>query len=143
MTIEIIQALPDTPAMAACYKLRLEVFVKEQGVPADEELDALDASSLHVLALCGGEPAGTARAFEKSPGIWKIGRVAVAEKFRKAGIGQVLMRGIEELCPAKNFALDAQTHALRFYEKLGYKAEGSEFMDAGIPHFHMRKTSGH
>ncbi|MDE2239609.1 MAG: GNAT family N-acetyltransferase [Rhodospirillales bacterium] len=119
----------------------MAVFVTEQGVPAAEELDELDATALHVLALWNGEPAGTARAIKKTQGLWKIGRVAVQAPFRKFGIGKALMQGIEAECPGGAFILDAQTHAIGFYERLGYAAEGPEFMDAGIPHRLMRKAA--
>ena len=139
--IEVIRAEPGSAALAACFELRLAVFVAEQNVPEEEELDELDDVALHVLVLHDGTPAGTARAVEKAPGLWKIGRVAVAAPFRKLGIGKIAMQGVEALCPGGSFVLDAQTHALGFYEKLGYAAEGPEFMDAGIPHRLMRKTA--
>ncbi len=138
--IEIIQPLSGSRELEACFAIRLAVFVDEQGVPPEEELDALDATATHVLALWNGEPAGTARAVEKAPGVQKIGRVAVAAQFRRYGIGKALMRGIEARLSAKAFLLDAQTHAIGFYEKLGYAAEGPEFLDAGIPHRLMRKS---
>jgi predicted GNAT family N-acyltransferase len=141
MVIEIIRALPGSAALQACFKLRLDVFVTEQNVPAEEELDTLDDVAVHVLVLHEGAPAATARAVEKAPGQWKIGRVAVAAAFRKHGLGKIVMQGIEEACPASAFMLDAQTHAIGFYEKLGYVAEGPEFLDAGIPHRLMRKPA--
>ncbi len=139
--IEIIRAMPGSPELEACFAIRMAVFVAEQNVPPEEELDALDEVAVHVLVLHGGQPAGTARAIEKSPGLWKIGRVAVAAPFRKHGIGKMVMQAIEAQLPASAFVLDAQTHAIGFYEKLGYVAEGPEFMDAGIPHRLMRKAA--
>ncbi|MBU6418991.1 MAG: GNAT family N-acetyltransferase [Proteobacteria bacterium] len=133
--------MPGTAELEACFAIRMAVFVAEQGVPAAEELDELDATALHVLALWSGQPAGTARALEKAQGLWKICRVAVQAPFRKFGIGQALMQGIETKCPGGAFMLDAQTHAIGFYERLGYVAEGPEFMDAGIPHRLMRKAA--
>lgn len=137
--IEITPVSFSSPQFESCLAIRIEVFVKEQDVPIEEELDALDSSALHVLALIDGKPVGTARAIEKQPGLWKIGRVAVCASYRQQGVGIALMHGIEGACPASRFTLSAQTHALKFYEKLGYVAEGAEFMDAGIPHFHMFK----
>ncbi|MDE1905221.1 MAG: GNAT family N-acetyltransferase [Rhodospirillales bacterium] len=137
--IEIIRAKPGSVELEACFAIRLTVFVAEQGVPPEEELDELDDTALHVLALWNGTPAGTARAVEKAPGLRKIGRVAVKAAFRKFGIGKALMQGIEAECPGSAFILDAQTHAIGFYERLGYAAEGEEFLDAGIPHRLMRK----
>ena len=139
--IEIIRALPGSDELAACFAIRMAVFVDEQKVPPEEELDALDAVAVHVLALWHGEPAGTARAVEKALGLRKIGRVAVAAPFRKYGIGKALMRGIEAHCTGCALVLEAQTHAIGFYEKLGYTAEGPEFLDAGIPHRLMRKPA--
>lgn len=139
--IEIVLALPGSPEMQACFAIRLAVFVDEQGVSPEEELDDLDAEAVHVLALWNGAPAGTARAVEKAPGMRKIGRVAVAARFRGYGIGKALMAGIEARCAGSAFMLDAQTHAIGFYERLGYAAEGPEFLDAGLPHRLMRKPA--
>ena len=137
--IEVIQVSFGSAQFESCQTIRIEVFVEEQGVSIEEELDVLDSSALHVLALIDGKPVGTARAVEKQPGLWKIGRVAVCASYRQQGVGVTLMRGIESTCPTSHFTLSAQTHALKFYEKLGYVAKGAEFMEAGIPHFHMFK----
>ncbi len=139
--IRVVRAVPGSAELAACLKLRFAVFVAEQGVPADQELDALDETALHVLALHGDDAVGTARAVEKAPGMWKIGRVAVAAPWRRRGIGKSLMRGVEAETRGRVFLLDAQTHAIGFYETLGYAAEGPEFLDAGIPHRLMRKAA--
>lgn len=137
--IRIIPAAFGTPAFASCLDIRMDVFVNEQNVPAEEELDEFDTAAIHILALVDDQAVGTARAVEKMQGLWKIGRVAVRAAYRGQGIGAALMRSIETACPANHFILSAQTHALRFYEQLGYKAEGAEFIDAGIAHRIMRK----
>lgn len=137
--IEVTPVSFGSPYFESCLAIRIEVFVEEQDVPREEELDALDLSALHVLALIDGKPVGTARAVEKEPGLWKIGRVAVRAPYRQQGVGGALIHGIEGACPTTRFMLSAQTHALKFYKKLGYFAEGTEFMEAGIPHFHMFK----
>lgn len=139
--IEIIRAVVGTPAYEACLAIRMDVFVAEQNVPAQEELDVFDQSAIHVLALVDGKPAGTARAVEKASGSWKIGRVAVRPAYRQQGIGVALMQAIEAACPAQHYTLSAQTHALDFYKKLGYAAEGEEFLEAGIPHYLMSKAA--
>jgi len=129
------------PEFAHCFELRLAVFVQEQNVPLEEERDEHDPAALHFLASEHGVALGTARVVLKNAGAAaKIGRVAVAKTARGRGIGAALMRHIETAVPAREFLLDAQTHALRFYERLGYRAEGEAFMEAGIPHRHMRKT---
>ncbi len=121
------------PDFAACFAIRLEVFVAEQNVPLEEEQDQHDPSALHFLALHNGQAAGTARALQL-PNTTKITRVAVLRLFRGLGIGAALMRHIEAHVPAARFMLDAQLQVLAFYTRLGYHAEGEVFNDAGIPH---------
>ncbi|MGW1723721.1 GNAT family N-acetyltransferase [Streptomyces sp. NPDC002306] len=137
----------------ACFTVRKEVFVVEQGVPEDIEYDAYDAVALHVLAIGDdGVPLGTGRllfgeeAAAKTGGdlsVGSLGRLAVARAARGLGVGAALVRGIEEAARARGLAavdLHAQTHALGFYERLGYVAYGPEFPDAGIPHRAMRRA---
>ena len=125
---------------AACFAIRVEVFVHEQNVPPEEERDEFDETALHFLAFDGPMPVATARVLLKAGGVAKITRVAVKKSSRGLGVGVALMRHIEQAVPAAEYRLDAQTQARRFYEMLGYRPEGEEFMEAGIPHFHMRKT---
>lgn len=139
--IEIIKVDFGTPEFDACMAIRIDVFVKEQNVPPDEESDALDNVAMHFLALVAGKPAGTARAVEKSPGVWKIGRVAVRPEYRDQSVGRALMCNVEAACPASHFTLSAQAHALKFYEKLGYRTDGEKFFEAGMPHYVMIKAA--
>ncbi|WBV43167.1 GNAT family N-acetyltransferase [Pseudoroseomonas cervicalis] len=134
-----------TPAdLEACFALRREVFVVEQKVPEALEYDEFDATALHVLARQGGVPAGTARVVLKEGGrVAKIGRVAVRQALRGQGLGAAIMRAIEAepaLEGAKELVLEAQSYAIPFYERLGYAAEGEEYLDVGIPHRLMRKA---
>ncbi|MER5751104.1 GNAT family N-acetyltransferase [Streptomyces sp. NPDC002088] len=137
----------------ACFAVRKEVFVGEQGVPEDIEYDAYDAVALHVLAVrddgvplgCGRLLYGEAAAAKTGgdPSVGSLGRLAVAQAARGLGVGAALVRGIEEAARARGLAavdLHAQTHALGFYERLGYEAYGPEFPDAGIPHRAMRRA---
>ncbi|GHE20044.1 GNAT family N-acetyltransferase [Halomonas urumqiensis] len=121
----------------AASELRRRVFIEEQQVPRDEEWDGRDADCRHFLALHLGEPVGTARLLPDA----HIGRVAVLSGLRGQGIGVLLMRAAiaaahREGHPAVELA--AQTHALPFYQRLGFQAFGNEFMDAGIAHRNMR-----
>jgi len=128
-----------------CFRLREEVFIIEQSVPVDMERDEYDATALHFLALIDAKPVGTARVVLKDNGtVAKIGRVAVRRSTRGIGIGKRLIAAIEEtpaLEGVDHFILEAQTHALQFYARMGYQAYGEEFMDAGIPHFRMKKRN--
>jgi predicted GNAT family N-acyltransferase len=129
------------PAFAHCFRIRLEVFVAEQNVPLEEERDEYDKTALHFLAMLDGIATGTARVVLKDTGaVAKISRVAVSKSARGLGIGAALIRHIENAVDSSQFLLDAQTHALVFYERLGYATYGEAFMEAGIPHRHMQKT---
>ncbi|WP_326723728.1 MULTISPECIES: GNAT family N-acetyltransferase [unclassified Streptomyces] len=137
----------------ACFAVRKEVFVGEQGVPEDIEYDAYDEGALHVLAVReDGVPLGTGRllygeaAAAKTDGdltVGSLGRLAVKRETRGLGVGAAIVVGIEDAARARGLAavdLHAQTHALGFYERLGYVAYGAEFQDAGIAHRAMRKA---
>ncbi|WP_432103395.1 GNAT family N-acetyltransferase [Streptomyces sp. bgisy091] len=143
----------DESDRAACFQVRKDVFVGEQGVPEDIEYDALDATAVHVLAVAAdGSPLGTGRllhgetAADRTGGdltVGSLGRLAVTRAARGLGVGAALVRAIEEEARGLGLAavdLHAQTHALGFYERLGYTAYGPEFPDAGIPHRSMRRV---
>jgi predicted GNAT family N-acyltransferase len=140
-----IRAAIATPDKEECFRIREEVFIVEQRVPLDLERDEHDSAALHFIALADGRSVGTARAVLSDNGTSaKIGRVAVCRSNRGFGIGKLLITAVEEaadLRNVRNFLLDAQTHALQFYARLGYEAYGEEFMDAGIPHRHMKKSN--
>ncbi|MBD0708518.1 MULTISPECIES: GNAT family N-acetyltransferase [unclassified Streptomyces] len=137
----------------ACFAVRREVFVEEQGVPTEMEYDDCDATALHVLAVgADGRPLGTGRllfgadAADRTgadASVGSLGRLAVSRAARGLGVGAALVRGIEEAARAQGLTavdLHAQTHALGFYERLGYEAYGPEFPDAGMPHRAMRRV---
>lgn len=149
-----VRVAEDPADREACFAVRKEVFVVEQGVPQDIEYDAYDATAVHVLAIrADGVPLGTGRllygaeaAAEKTGGdlsVGSLGRLAVAQEARGLGIGVALVRAVEEAARARGLAavdLHAQTHALGFYERLGYEAYGPEYLEAGIPHQAMRRA---
>lgn len=128
-----------TDDLAACHALRREVFIGEQSVPEAEEMDDLDDEALHYLAEIDGQPIGTARVLVMGDTA-KIGRVCVAARARGTGAGLALMRFVLEDAAARGLSrarLSSQTHAIPFYEKLGFVAYGEEYADAGIPHRDM------
>ena len=128
--------IADTPQdRQACYDIRTTVFVNEQNVPPELELDDLEDACVHFLARVNGVPMGTARLLDK--GYAKVQRVAVLRDARGTGIGRDLMNAMLDYAAANGFTesrLDAQLTAIPFYEKLGYEATGPEFDDAGIQH---------
>jgi len=116
--------------------IRYEVFVVEQSVPIEEELDALDAEARHFLVTQGGELLATGRLLSDG----RIGRMAVRKKARGSGVGREMLAFMIDAAHKTGIThlyLHSQTHAIGFYEKLGFKAHGDEFFDAGIPHVEM------
>ncbi|GEO25435.1 acetyltransferase [Alicyclobacillus acidoterrestris] len=132
--------------LAACLEIRRMVFMEEQGVSEDEEIDDQDVIGVghHVLVLDdAGRAVATARYMPYDDDTAKIQRVAVLEPYRKGGYGRAVMNAIEQLAKRDGFqfaVLDAQCHAENFYVKLGYqKVSDTPFLDAGILHVRMKK----
>lgn len=129
--------------IAACQDLRRTVFIDEQNVPEHEEIDGLDAAATHLLATLDGVPVGTARLTSKDT-MGKIGRVCVLPRARGTGLGAQLIDAalahFRTLPGLTHATLGSQTHAIRFYEKLGFEVHGPEFDDAGIPHRQMTRA---
>ena len=123
-----------------CERVRMMVFVAEQGVPRDEEIDELDNVSTHFVAWDERHMTlGCARITPEG----RIGRLAVLRPFRKRGVGRALMEEVLAYAKAQGFqtvSLNAQTHAQKFYEALGFIAEGDVFDECGIDHIRMTKT---
>jgi predicted GNAT family N-acyltransferase len=128
------------PLLASLIQLRRDVFVVEQLCPLEDEPDANDPVALHVCAVVDGVVIGCARILTKDTNTAKIGRVAVAEKARKLGVGAIVMRTAILYARSLGYAhayLESQTHAIPFYERLGFVAYGPEFDDCNIPHRKM------
>ncbi|MFN8608915.1 MAG: GNAT family N-acetyltransferase [Vulcanimicrobiota bacterium] len=121
------------------FRIRKLVFVEEQGVPADLELDALDEQAVHWLSWRQGEAVATARLLiQEKQG--KVGRVAVLPAWRSHGLGREVMEEIHSWGQARaleKIVLDAQVQVIPFYEKLGYQPVGDLFEEAGIMHRRM------
>ena len=151
---ELIQPLvrlaTDEADRAAAYAVRHTVFVDEQGVPVQLERDERDADADHFVATVDGRAIGAVRlvvepaGFEGVPAehgpVGHLGRLAVLAEARGSGLGAGLLRTVEARAAERGLRLvylGAQTHAIGFYERLGYRAYGAEFDDAGLPHRHM------
>ncbi len=119
--------------------IRFEVFVEEQRVPIDEELDAMDAECLHALAFSHqGVAVATGRLLPDG----HIGRMAVKLSERKKGVGAAVLQALVEVAQERGFKevlLGAQLHAKGFYLKQGFVEFGDVFLDANIEHVMMRK----
>lgn len=124
----------------AAFALRREVFVWEQKVPEEDEMDDYDLTATHFAAIEDGEVVGTLRLIFLDEHV-KIGRVAVRQSFRGRGIAKALLRTAMSYASGKGqdkFYLGAQSDKLAFYESLGFVAFGPEFEDGGMPHRAMR-----
>lgn len=121
-------------------RIRREVFIEEQGVSEDEEIDGMDESSTHFIASTDtGEPIGTARLMANG----QIGRMAVLKGFRGKGIGLMLLDAAIESARRQGHQkvfLHAQIQVVEFYSRRNFIAYGSTFLDAGIEHRAMELT---
>ena len=133
-----IELLGWETARAEASRIRTLVFVEEQRVPPEIEMDAMDAVSLHALAYVGGHAVGTGRLLPDG----HIGRMAVLRESRALGIGSAILRRLVEEAGRRGLreaVLSAQTHALDFYRKHGFTPIGEPYEEAGIPHQEMRR----
>jgi predicted GNAT family N-acyltransferase len=144
-----IAQIKDEAELFQALAIREVVFIEEQAVPESIERDAEDAHAYHLLAFQGGHAIGTGRLvmLPKPPsgesGTWaRIGRMAVLQKHRKARVGSLMLKMLEDEAQRRNVSgivLHAQLYALDFYQHRGYEAVGEQFMEAGIKHLEMRK----
>jgi predicted GNAT family N-acyltransferase len=129
---------------AQIQRIRRTVFIEEQRIAEQDEWDALDPVVTHVLAFAQGDSAkrdavGTGRLEPTG----KIGRVAVLPQYRGTGTGVALMRRLMDLAAERGFTevyLHAQVTAAGFYQRLGFRADGPDFDEVGIPHQRMRRS---
>lgn len=123
--------------------VRETVFVEEQGVPADLEVDEHERESTHLVAYDGSdEPVGAARFRELDERTGKVERVAVLAERRGEGIGTAIMERLEGIARQRGIVkltMHSQIRAAPFYDRLGYERVSEEFEEAGIPHVEMRK----
>ena len=119
-------------------EIRKNVFVKEQKVSLDLEIDGLDSDAEHVIAYLDHEPIGCARI--RTNNYAKLERIAIIEEHRGKGFGKQLTDFLINYCKQKNFdeiRLHSQTYVSGFYKKCGFKIRGKPFFEAGIEHVEM------
>ncbi|HIY57759.1 MAG TPA: GNAT family N-acetyltransferase [Candidatus Tetragenococcus pullicola] len=124
--------------------IRNVVFIKEQQVPLEREVDAYEAETIHFVLYMdeGKRPAATVRLLPVDDKKIKVQRMAVLSDFRSMGLGSKVMDAAEEFAKEQGYEtimLGAQLTAKPFYEHLGYSAKGEVFLDAGIKHIEMSK----
>jgi len=131
---------PWEQASEAAYAVRQEVFIREQGVPENMELDEYDPGAVHVLAYLNAQCIATARLVRLDTNSAQIGRMAVLVELRGQGIGTAMLKKLLELAMSEGISsliLHSQVSAVSFYEKLGFKADGPSYQEAGISHRNM------
>lgn len=151
----VVTVVSTEELLERAYQVRLKVFVEEQLVPLEEEIDALDVdpNTVHVLAIdtLSGSALGTARLLPTpgKPGHFHIGRVAVDSYHRGRNVGAALMTSLERIAVSRTqpdavpvvIELSAQIQASGFYHRLGYEQISQrQYLDAGILHVDMAKT---
>ncbi|MCG2593577.1 YbgC/FadM family acyl-CoA thioesterase [Ramlibacter sp. XY19] len=125
-------------------RIRTEVFVQEQRIPADLEWDEADATSLHAVAYNRlGQAVATGRLLPAHAGEAKVGRMAVHQVLRGCRVGEQVLRTLADAAASRGdrvLKLHAQRSAKDFYARLGFTPEGEPFEEAGIPHLTMTRA---
>ena len=137
-----IRSTTEPRDLEAAMAVRWPVFVEEQGVPADEERDSSDLTSVHVLAEIDGQVIGTGRLVLEGDHAGHIGRIAVLPDYRHRGIATRIIAALEQQASARGFSeitLHSQTYVRELYDKCGYVVSGPQFLEAGIDHLPMTK----
>lgn len=121
--------------------LRIEIFVKEQGVPEENEFDDFDLEVPHLVIFLDGEAVATGRNIPYGENTVKIGRIAVKKEKRGLHLGEKIVKELLRKARedgAKTVKVGAQTHAVGFYEKCGFSFVGTpEYLEENIPHYDM------
>ncbi|GAE33477.1 GNAT family N-acetyltransferase [Halalkalibacter akibai] len=140
MYVEIVETKKQ---LDDAFKVRTEVFVEEQRVPMEEEIDQYEDEAIHFVVYDKQQSAVGAGRLRFVDGYGKIERICIQKNQRGTGTGKLLMEKIENVAKQKGATqskLNAQIQAQPFYQKLGYETVSEEFLDAGIPHVTMIKT---
>ncbi len=133
-TVSLVSWHDGEPLLRA---IRETVFIREQGVPEELEWDDTDAICRHALALSlNGDAVGCGRILTNG----HIGRIAVMKDWREKKVGTAIVEALLNEARSRGYkqvVVDAQTHAVPFYQGFGFAVKGTEFIDAGLPHIQM------
>ena len=138
-TVKLVETERD---LEAAIGVRFRVFVAEQSIPAEEELDEADATATHAIALHQRTVVGTGRLLQKDAETAIIGRMAVDQEWRRHGVGGLILEYLENVARSlgmKRSTLNAQEYVKEFYASHGYVEHGEVFLEVEIPHIEMRK----
>ncbi len=126
-------------ARSEATRIRHAVFVEEQRVPPEIEMDDQDRVCVHAIAYSQGRAVGTGRLLPDG----HIGRMAVLRESRSLGVGGAILERLVQEARHRGVTqvvLSAQTHALGFYRRHGFKEQGTVYEEAGIQHQEMRRV---
>ena len=138
----LVKRVESEAEMEGAIGIRFRVFVSEQSVPPEEELDEADATATHAIALSEGTIIGTGRLLRQDGVTAIIGRMAVDREWRRRGVGGQILLFLEEEARAQGYrqsVLHAQEYVKSFYASHGYSEHGDVFLEVNIPHIEMRK----
>ncbi|HZK39518.1 MAG TPA: GNAT family N-acetyltransferase [Clostridia bacterium] len=124
---------------SSSYEIRKAVFVDEQNIPIENEMDGLDAKCFHIVLYDDAAPIGSGRLYINHDSA-RLGRVAVLQNERGKGYATLICKALIDIAKrenAKRITLDSQSYVVPLYKKLGFISEGDEFLEEGIPHFKM------
>jgi predicted GNAT family N-acyltransferase len=129
---------------SAAQRIRHEVFVQEQSIPAELEWDESDRDALHAVAFNRlGQAVATGRLLQERPGVGRIGRMAVHRMLRGSGVGRQVLQTLMAAAARRGdheAVLHAQRSAQAFYSGMGFQQRGEAFDEAGIPHIEMARA---
>ena len=144
--VNIVVKVVETAAeLEGAIAVRMRVFVGEQGIPADVEMDAADTApdTVHAAAVHQGAVIATGRLLPDVDGKGPhIGRMAVAREWRRSGVGGMVLTFLEQQARARGLTqitLHAQEYVKAFYAGHGYREVGEMFLEVEIPHREMVK----
>ncbi len=141
----VLFSVDDTALLADAMRVRFAVFVEEQRVPADEEIDDHDRDdrdAVHAIARAGATVAAAGRFYRAADGSARVGRMAVAREHRGSGFGSLVLAALVDEAGRRGYArvtLHAQDHAVGFYLHHGFGPVGETLIDAGIVHQPMER----
>ncbi len=142
MVWRIYKFTENNDELQAAFDIRRQVFIEEQGVPEEIEMDEYDVEALHLIVLEEGMPIATARLRFPEEEMAKIERMAVLKEYRYLGIGTEMISFItDELAERQvvEVVLHAQSRVVDFYKSCGFKVTSGTFLEAGIEHVEMRR----
>ena len=133
----IVKVASSSAQLKSVFAVRKKVFVEEQAVSEEEEYDAFETSSTHLIALIKKTVVGTCRFRNTDKGI-KLERFAVLKEYRGHGVGEALVKEtLDQIDISQHVYLHAQIQVVDFYAKYGFMKQGNQFEEAGIKHHKM------